>query len=170
MAKTGGSTLRSILNRQFSSKEIFVPGRMRTESVLGVRPSDRVADSFRRTSIRKWAGIRLVPDHFMFGVHEAVPRPARYITMLRHPVDRVVSSYHYILGQPGIPASRRILEQKLGLDDYVRSLAGLDSHNYQTRILFAIVERPTARPDRQAWGKIVSESELPYLHAAQFQS
>jgi hypothetical protein len=37
-----------------------------------------------------------VVGHFWFGIHRHVPSPADYVTLLRHPVDRVASLYYHI--------------------------------------------------------------------------
>lgn len=42
------------------------------------------------------AGLGLVEGHQYYGVHELLPRPCVYVTMLREPVDRVLSYYSYI--------------------------------------------------------------------------
>ena len=39
--------------------------------------------------------LRAVIGHFWFGLHEHVARPSRYVTLLRDPVERVVSLYYY---------------------------------------------------------------------------
>lgn len=38
--------------------------------------------------------------HVHFGVHRHLPDPSTYITMLRDPVDRVVSHYYFVLADP----------------------------------------------------------------------
>jgi len=39
--------------------------------------------------------LKAVLGHCNFGIHEQLTRPASYITMLRHPVERVMSLYHF---------------------------------------------------------------------------
>ncbi|PEN12821.1 hypothetical protein CRI94_12510 [Longibacter salinarum] len=50
--------------------------------------------SFRR-SLRP--DHRVVTGHRAFGLHRLTRRPCRYVTMLRQPVDRAISAYHFIL-------------------------------------------------------------------------
>lgn len=140
MAKTGGATLGDILNRQFQNDAIVLPGSMDVPSALGLLPSQQVIQKFRDMPSQQWATARLVPGHFMFGIHRGIPRPASYLTMLRHPVSRVVSSYYYILEQPGIPVRDKIIAGKLDLAAYVESGLGLDPHNYQTRVMAGLPE------------------------------
>lgn len=46
------------------------------------------------------ASFDVVTGHVHFGVHRYIPEPATYITMLRDPVDRVISYYYYVLSDP----------------------------------------------------------------------
>ena len=39
--------------------------------------------------------LKAVLGHCNFGIHEQLARPASYVTMLRHPVERVMSLYHF---------------------------------------------------------------------------
>ncbi len=44
----------------------------------------------------------LIAGHFTFGVHRRVPRPSRYVTVVRDPVDRVASLFYHYRNLPGI--------------------------------------------------------------------
>src|SRR5688572_21725750 len=39
--------------------------------------------------------LRAVVGHFWYGIHNYVQKPATYCTILRHPVDRILSLYHH---------------------------------------------------------------------------
>lgn len=46
--------------------------------------------------------VRIVMGHFSFGIHELQPRPARYLTVLRDPIERAVSvASHYLRWSEG---------------------------------------------------------------------
>ena len=93
--------------------------------------------------------IKLLYGHFGFGYHELLPQPCRYVTMLRHPVDRVVSSYYYM---------RRSKEhrnydalQSMSLPEFVESdMVRNQVFNGQTRLLAGIENphTPTAAEQR----------------------
>ncbi len=38
---------------------------------------------------------RFVAGHFCFGAHTRLPQPVKYLTLLREPISRLVSLYHY---------------------------------------------------------------------------
>lgn len=42
----------------------------------------------------------VVAGHVHFGIHELLGQPATYLTMLRDPVERVISHYYFILAHP----------------------------------------------------------------------
>ena len=52
---------------------------------------------------RRW--VRLMAGHMPFGFASHFPGPSEYITLIRNPIDRMVSEYHYIRQHPLNPAS-----------------------------------------------------------------
>jgi hypothetical protein len=87
--KTAGSTLEGIIAAQYP------PG-----SVLNLR-QNAVSHDERTARLRALPlGIRIVCGHLHYGFLAAVPRPARAFTMLRDPVERVISLYYYIAREP----------------------------------------------------------------------
>ncbi len=47
--------------------------------------------------LARTTGVEVVAGHFPFGQHERLPRPARYLTLLRNPVERTLSHYHHLM-------------------------------------------------------------------------
>ena len=66
--------------------------------------------------------LRAVIGHFWFGLHEHVTRPCRYVTLLRDPVERVVSLYYYAK-----------LEETMSLEAFARKPPFREVDNDQTR-------------------------------------
>lgn len=66
--------------------------------------------------------LRAVVGHFWFGVHEHIRRPWTYVTLLRDPVERVVSLYHYLK-----------LEERMSLDEFAASPPFKEADNDQVR-------------------------------------
>jgi len=46
------------------------------------------------------AQVRMLTGHFPFGIHELLPGRPRYFTLLRDPVDRVLSYYYHASREP----------------------------------------------------------------------
>lgn len=66
--------------------------------------------------------LRAVVGHFWFGLHEHVGRPWTYVTLLRDPVERVVSLYHYLQ-----------LEGRMSLEEFAASPPFREADNDQVR-------------------------------------
>ncbi|MFC3886616.1 sulfotransferase family 2 domain-containing protein [Bacillus songklensis] len=87
--KTAGSTLRSILKKQYDSNEICFGNK--EEMILKLND----------LSEEELEQIKCINGHILFGIHEHLSnRPYVYYTMLRDPVEHVISEYYYILREP----------------------------------------------------------------------
>jgi hypothetical protein len=135
IGKTGGMTLRSVLNRQFRSSEILVlrnPDRVPPDRRLrreGTVPYfAALPDEVRRRA-------RLIEGHTIFGIHEFVPRPSTYITILRHPVSLTISQYHFVSRKPRHWLHSEVVSNDTTLESYVRNGVSLETDNSQTRAL-----------------------------------
>ncbi len=124
--KTAGMSFSAIVLRQF-------PRCARFHADAG----DLAAFEARWLALaaERRAEARCIHGHLPFGVHQVLPEPACYVTLLRDPVDRVVSAYSYALRRPEIPAHRELVQQRTTLHDYVTSELSDDVHEAQTRAL-----------------------------------
>lgn len=89
--------------------------------------------------------IRYFRGHFSYGIHEQLPKPALYVTMLRNPVERVVSSYYFFIKQLG--------SDDISIEDFVRKGRVGDprlhigwTDNVQVRMLAAHDGKPVKVP------------------------
>jgi hypothetical protein len=66
------------------------------------------------------------------GLHRAFDRPAKYFTIIRHPVDRVISDFYFRVqeGEPLLKDGRL-----LSLDEYVEARNDVYLCDYQVRVL-----------------------------------
>jgi len=85
--KTAGTSMRLLLEQFFTKKQRVY--------LYGGEPPGITLEAFRDLPTDEKEHVRLVYGHFRFGVHEWLPQKARYVTMLRDPVDRVVSLYYF---------------------------------------------------------------------------
>jgi len=92
---------------------------------------------FNSLPLERKADTRYLHAHRVpFGIHELLPQQANYITLLRNPVNRVISGYFYHLRRP--PAEH-LGFNGLSLRDYACSNAILgDSQNGQTRVISGV--------------------------------
>ena len=96
--KTGGTTLESCIYDQWSTKDCVSDESGYFHSGIYYYPFEffydenfEIPEGSRKILRRK--DLRAVLGHFFFGIHRHVKRAATYITLLRHPVDRVLSLY-----------------------------------------------------------------------------
>jgi hypothetical protein len=125
MPKTGGTTLRAVLER------IYGPGA--AYGVYGRAFGFHDLDDFMVLSRQERGRIRLLMGHMYFGLHGEMPAPCLYLTMLRNPVDRLISQFHHMATDPSHPFNRVIVEQGMGLAGYLASGRGLREDNHQSR-------------------------------------
>lgn len=62
------------------------------------RPITDIRDDFRKLTDDQRRRIRFFDaEHYPFGVHRWLQRPVVYVTMLRDPVERLISEFYYLL-------------------------------------------------------------------------
>lgn len=105
LPKTGGSTLLAILERQY-------PGAL-------VRVGSDDAGEPRLPDLEPGRRIDCFAGHMPFGLHRKLAQPATYVTLLREPVDRVVSEFHFVERHSEHPLHRRFQARGSGLEEYV---------------------------------------------------
>jgi Galactose-3-O-sulfotransferase len=109
--KTAGTTLNRIIEWQYNPLSIFTidPHRIRA-----------TATRFKTFSEERRRRFRVVRGHLHYGIHEFLPQGATYITMLREPGARLLSTYHFILRRPLHPLHRKLKTGRLSVEDLIR--------------------------------------------------
>jgi len=131
LPKTAGTTMNFILEHCFSKDRLFcIP-----ESSIEVGSHEKIAAKYDLLSPEAQRSIQCVMGgHMEMGIHTIFDRPAKYFTIVRHPVNRVVSEFYYCKRtQNRIPHQELI--RSMTLDQYVHSRIGLESHDLQVRWL-----------------------------------
>jgi hypothetical protein len=122
--KAGGMTFETIVRRQFAADE-------------QLHTIDRDLDAFearwKALSDAERARIRCVHGHIPYGVHTLLPRPAVYVTLLRDPVERFLSSYYYALRRPEGKLHTIIVQGGLSLEDFIAAPEASHLHDLQVR-------------------------------------
>jgi len=140
--KTAGTTLTSVLLRQYPPESIF--------EIYGLVPDQRI-EELKTCSPGRRRAVQCVIGHFYFGLDELFDEPCRYITMLRDPVERVISSYYHILRTPDNWLYRDVAGSGMTLERYVNCEGRTvhETRNMQTRMMAGT-----------AWDCILDEASL----------
>ena len=143
--KTAGTTLRDLIRRQYGPDEClllrprqhhraeyfrYLNGEGPLPPMNPEGPAREYLLKLAELAPERLARLRMVMGHLWFGVHEGLPGPSSYLTILRDPIERVLSMYQQrVVGQS--------LERGLGLtvEEWARSERDLDMDNEQTRRL-----------------------------------
>lgn len=175
--KTGGISVSQAIVRQFREDEVFHVRNAAHEKSPVFASAHGTIEDFRALSVAQRRRYRCILGHMHFGLHEHVPGPAAYVTLLRDPVERLLSHF----GQ----YCRMVRNQEFGDQSTVPSLEefcriksrAMDNH--QTRFLCgwefdkhprqASLDR--ARENLSRWFRVVGTMErfdetLQVLHRA----
>lgn len=84
---TGGSTLNQVIARQYAPYERFEFYHL----------GQGVVTKFMALPEEERRRFKLIYGHLYYGIHRHVPGASRYLTVMRHPVDRIIASYTFLL-------------------------------------------------------------------------
>ncbi len=117
--KTAGSTIRTILSRQYGADGIlyFEPGSPGW-------PAGVTQQQFLDRE-REAREVRLVTGHHPYGVHERLKTGVRYFSMMRDPVARQISNYFYAFSYEHHPLRASIRAGELTPQQFIRQQARL---------------------------------------------
>jgi len=127
LPKTGGITLREILLRRIGHRP-----------VLRMDEPDLHAQWLRAQPEAWRARLALVHGHIYYGVHELLPRPCLYMTMLRDPLERVLSYYSFIREAADHHLHAQVREGNLNLAGCIRRGLTVELDNFQVRALTSL--------------------------------
>jgi hypothetical protein len=139
LPKTAGSTLRRIIEWQYGADAVWTIGE----------PTSAAIDQLVQLPRRRLDAIRAVVGHFPFGLHNLLPWPVAYVTLVREPVDRIVSHYYYAERTSASKLSAEVKATGRSLRRYVEEApSGRYFNNGQTRLLGSDDVRHAAPADR----------------------
>jgi hypothetical protein len=120
--KAGGSTMCKILRQHYSPDEtvtLDIPGVVR----------------FKTLPVAERKRYRLLQGHLYFGLHDFIPRASTYITLLRHPVERVVSFYYYARSTSYHYLYHQLTTERIDFKTLLTRNLTTELRNLQTRML-----------------------------------
>lgn len=126
LPKTGGRTLRTIFMRQYGRERVYD---------AYASPVDAAIERYEALPEEEKRAYRALIGHVPIHMHEKMPGPCIYVTLLRHPVERVISTYYYVCRNPDHPKHEAIVGAGMSLSDVVRNGILPMVDNGQARVL-----------------------------------
>jgi len=143
--KTAGRTLNSIIREQYESTAIFSNARAvmsRLGPDWGKKPASQrweiSKEILANLPEREKRKIKILFGHMNFGRHELLPQPCTYITLLRNPVERVISHFYHIKRMKNHYLYDIIETQHLSVGDFIEKGITFTADNGQTRIISGV--------------------------------
>jgi hypothetical protein len=131
------------------TRELFLPDDVR---------------SFQALPEEERAKIRLLKGHMSFGIHRSLPGPSRYFTMIRDPIDRVVSFYYYIRRRPADRLHDQVMSGDVDLATFVESGMARDhTDNSFVRFISGEPFVPFGEVDRRLLDKAMANIEEHFV-------
>jgi hypothetical protein len=122
--KTGGTTLRDIIQRQYRSEKILmIPKLEESETIL------------KEVSTSQINQLKLIQGHLKYGIHNHFHRRAKYFAIIRDPINRVLSTYYYVLSQKNNPQNLSTSNKQMTIYDFVQSGVNPFLINGQTKLI-----------------------------------
>jgi len=133
--KTAGTSLRRIFEHHYPPPELVL-----------LYPPFNEADLVRvRQELRH--GGKVVYGHLTVAIRDALGVPGKFVTLLRHPVDRVVSYFRHNLGHANAE-HHEVAKSGITLADFVDQRVTHETNNHMTRILAGHPGREPLDDDR----------------------
>jgi hypothetical protein len=85
--KTAGTAFREAMTGNYKHSQV---------AYLYPHPPGFLVSNLGLLPLEQRARFRLVMGHFQYGIHEFLPQEYTYVTIVRDPVERVISHYNYL--------------------------------------------------------------------------
>ncbi len=130
--KTAGSTMRDVLSKNFSTDRTFL-----------VYTENAYSEQREKFYAMDHSEPRLIAGHFQYGLHSKISEfPCHYVTLLRNPIERVVSYYYHLHRDEKHCYHTTVVTREMSLRDFVGGLLPAELDNGQTRFLAGQMDLP----------------------------
>jgi len=124
--KTAGMTVHWVIDQQYEPGAIFT---IDSNDIGG-----SVQELFTLPELQK-KKLKIVKGHIPFVACDSLPPTTRYFTILRDPIDRIISHYYFMRRNPQKPLYHEMTSRNMTLKDYVCSGITNELDNGQTKFL-----------------------------------
>ncbi|MCC6971934.1 MAG: sulfotransferase family 2 domain-containing protein, partial [Phycisphaerales bacterium] len=123
--KTGGTSLRTAMREALGARPTLRLESHDPAPLLAIAPEAR-------------SELALVEGHTLFGIHEHVPGPCRYITVLREPVARLRSWHRFVRATVHHRFHSLVAGEGLTLAACIKRELSTELDNHMTRTLASV--------------------------------
>lgn len=105
--KTAGTTLFNIINNQYNIEErmVYYPIDNPNFNKFLAQLKERLNEDQNK--------VKVVYGHFPFGIQKQINKSFSYITMLRNPIERVLSTYYFIQRNFEHPLHSKVVDMNI---------------------------------------------------------
>lgn len=155
--KTAGTTLNSILAHQYSRDDIY---EIMMRGMSLILPRHRIlpmplisASKIHRfkSALKKRDTLRVIHGHFDLSLGKLLPDNAKFVTLLRDPVERAISHYYHYRKLNSDPAHSLAMQSSLA--EWVSTCGLAEMDNGQTRRLAGEMRLPIGEVSSQTLEK-----------------
>jgi len=140
LPKCGGSSINAYLEENFLRKNIYS---------LNVRDLNESIEVFKNYTVKKRFSFRLIKGHLAHTLIEFAHPDTIKATVLREPVDRLVSHYYYVKNNPTHYLYKKLHASDMTLEDYIKSGISEELSNwYVTHFSGLTLEEVNLKPDK----------------------
>lgn len=131
MPKAGGTTFNDVLKRQYNKDSIYE---------IDGYDQDASFDKLINLPDSEKEKINCVIGHQRYGAHSHMTKKFEYITILRDPVQRVLSDYYYMKLMSKGDISNYINSKHFTFEEYLNSNILPNISNFQCRLISGVKE------------------------------
>ena len=130
LPKTAGTSLRLIIQNNYRAKELFF--------AYNRHPKFNSTHELSGFSSSEFEKYKIIMGHFSFNKELFPFEDRRYVTVLRNPVDRVISYYHHVMNRDEWRG------REISMSEYMMTSEDIDLQfqNHQTRLLSGMRQNP----------------------------
>ncbi|MEM7802953.1 MAG: sulfotransferase family 2 domain-containing protein [Chloroflexota bacterium] len=130
--KTAGTTLHHIIGRQYADDAMFSTWEN------NLHPNEAIPILEQMPEDEK-AKIRIIKGHLPYGMHHYLNQPASYFTLLRDPVERVLSFYYFLRRNKEHYLYDMVNDPQRSLADFLKAEASIYLDNAQLRFITGLL-------------------------------
>lgn len=129
--KCAGTTFREeVIKKKIKPEEMLINSGRSTKALI---------EDLKKMPVHEQEKIKCITGHYAFGVHEYyTARPAVHVTILRDPVERVISYYFFVLRNENHYLHKTVKENNYSLRDCIENKLTPELNNGQARILAGV--------------------------------